>query len=71
MKSVWPLRKLVLCLDLLRVYRNPNGLTSKLTKSVRCPKRVGSQVPRGPALLRRSLLGVFLPMNKPLKRLSY
>jgi len=31
----------------------------KLTQSAGCPKRVGSQVPRGPALLLRSLQGVF------------
>jgi hypothetical protein len=31
----------------------------KLTQSVGCAKRVGSQVPRGPALLHRSLQGVF------------
>jgi hypothetical protein len=45
--------------NLRRTYRNPRGLTSKFTKGVGCPKRVGNQVPRGPALLHRSPLGVF------------
>jgi hypothetical protein len=56
---VAPLEASSLFGNLRRVYRNPRGLTIKLTKSAGCPKRVGSQVPRGPALLRRPLLGVF------------
>jgi hypothetical protein len=44
--------------NLQRTYRNPRGLTSKFTKGVGCPKRVGSQVPRGPALLHRLPLGI-------------
>ena len=45
--------------NLRRTYRSPMELTSKFTKGVGCPKRVGSQVPRGPALLHRFPLGVF------------
>jgi hypothetical protein len=45
--------------NLRRTYRSPRDLTSKFTKGVGCPKRVGSQVPRGPALLHRFPLGVF------------
>jgi hypothetical protein len=41
------------------LYRNPMVSPVKLTQSVGCPKRVGSQVPRGSVLLRRSLQGVF------------
>ena len=39
--------------------RNAMVSLVKLTQSAGCPKRVGSQVPRGPALLLRSLQGVF------------
>jgi hypothetical protein len=45
--------------NLRRTYRNQRGLTSKFTKGVGCPKRVGNQVPRGPTLLHRLPLGVF------------
>jgi hypothetical protein len=44
---------------LWRTYRSPRGLTSKFTKGVRCPKQVGNQVPRVPALLHTLPLGIF------------
>jgi hypothetical protein len=61
MKWFGPPRRLALCLETCgELYRNPMVSPVKLTQSDGCPKRVGSQVPRGPALLRRSLQGVFL-----------
>jgi hypothetical protein len=60
MKWFGPPWRLALCLETCgELYRNPMVSPVKLTQSVGCPKRVGSQVPRGPALLRRSLQGVF------------
>jgi hypothetical protein len=60
MKWFGPPWRLTLCLETCgELYRNPMVSPVKLTQSVGCPKRVGSQVPRGPALLLRSLQGVF------------
>jgi hypothetical protein len=56
---VAPLEASSLFGNLWRVYRNPRGLTSKLTKSAGCPKRVGKPGSERAALLHRSLLGVF------------
>jgi hypothetical protein len=53
-----------------RTYRNPRGLTSKFTKGVGCPKRVGNQVSRGPALLHRLPLGVFLRIELTTSKIS-
>jgi hypothetical protein len=60
MKWFGPPWRLTLCLETCgELYRNPMVSPVKLTQSVGCPKRVGSQVPRGSALLLRSLQGVF------------
>jgi hypothetical protein len=45
--------------NLRRTYRSPRDLTNKFTKGIECPKRVGSQVPRGPALLHTLPLDAF------------
>jgi hypothetical protein len=44
--------------NLRRVYRNPRGLTSKLTKGVGCPTLRGTS-PRYSMKLHKSTLGVF------------
>jgi hypothetical protein len=49
--------------NLRRTYISPRDLTSKFTKGAGCPKRVGCQVLRGPALLHTLPLGV-LPYIK-------
>jgi hypothetical protein len=60
MKWFGPPWRLTLCLETCgELYRNPMVSPVKLTQSVGCPKRVGSQVLTGPALLRKSLQGVF------------
>ena len=60
MKWFGPPWRLTLCLETCgELYWNPMVSPVKLTQSDGCPKRVESQVPRGPALLRRSLQGIF------------
>ena len=60
MKWFGPPWRLTLCLEACgELYQSPMVSPVKLTQSVGCPKQVGSQVPRGPALLLRSLQGVF------------
>jgi hypothetical protein len=60
MKWFGPPWRLTLCLETCgELYRNPMVSPVKLTQSAGCPKRVGSHVSRGPALLLRSLQGVF------------
>ena len=60
MKWFGPPWRLALCLETCReLYRYRMVSPVKLTQSAGSPKWVGSQVSRGPALLRRSLQGVF------------